>query len=296
MYKSMINLFDDDVRIITYEPNYESFYALCDSVHKLISGLENVWFRQVTQSEVRGYLITALKIYSVRNLRSYRLRLGIITDRISQLDDAAVSFPVPRYFRDVFREFTRPMEDDLDIYIPDIVFNSDVPFSEYHEDLPDFDRISAVFRALNHVSNRFLVPLDIEQTKPAPISFYYEPENVLLSKTFLPEWRTRAVTALKHCRFKQSPTPTTQIDVISKIVNDSVSNLLQGVVVNRNVNGRRFFRTEVLRYNPPPLLVETIRFPTEEAGVYSHTPPRRSGKPSTRKRQVAKDQLDVKDE
>lgn len=292
----MINLFDDDVRIITYEPNYESFNDLCDSAHKLILGSENVWFRNVTQSEVRGYLTTALKIYAVRNLRTYRQRLGIITDRMSQLDDAAMSFQVPRFFRDVFREFSRPMEDDLDVYIPNIEFVSDVPFTEYSKDLPSFDRISAVFRAFNHITNRFLVSLDIEQTKPAPISFYYEPQNVILSKTFLPEWRTRAVTALKHCRFKQYQPVAEPKNIVSEIIKSSISDLLHGVVTDRNVNGRRFFRIEALRYNPPPLLVESTRFPTEEGEMHSQTPPRRSGKPSTRKRHVVKDQPDVKDE
>lgn len=296
MLKRMINLYDDDVRIITYVPNYESFYALCDSAHKLILGTENQWFRNVTKEEVTGYLTIALKVYAIRNLRAYRQRLGVITDRISQLDDASQAFPVPRYFRDVFREFSRPMEDDLDVYIPEIDFNSDVPFTQYHADLPTFDRISAVYRALNHVSNRTLVPLDIEQTKPVPISFYYKQENVLLSKTFLPEWRTRAIMALKHCRFTSIQSPIPQTNVIAELIQDSVSDLLHGVIRNRNVNGRRFFRIEVLRYNPPPALVDSTRFPTNDEDLHSQTPPRRTGKPSTRKRPVGKDQTDVKDE
>lgn len=274
-------IYDNQLRIIEFQPDFSKFKELSNIFFQTSQAHKSKWFR-ITKVEAESYLMAALHTYAVLNLRQYHIEIGKYNRSLDDLKEVLPNIPVPRFFRDVFREFVRPMEDGVDIYIPSF----SIPevdgniYSAYGFDSTIRSRIMIMLKDLGIDT----VMLGIEVLKPEKVCMYHKSDNegYVLARSPVPEYRRQAMSVLQHFVFADTsavyvsadPTGLTLETVVSLL--DSVATRFdRGIIARTNfkfkINGREVYTIPVAPIILPQLLLDVHRFPTLDNS--SRTPP-----------------------
>lgn len=263
-------------QVRTYEPDYSQFELLAKILSTTTKIRPNAWFK-ITDDEAIAILKSYLHMYAVVNLHDLRVRAGIIDEAYLITKEEIAHYLIPRYYRDIFREFCRPMTDGNDIWIPNL------EAVKGHSLSAAFNIQPLVKGRLNMLGNIFavtLVPVAEEYLKPEPITVWHESKERVFSRGPIPDYRWKALSWLKHVRFKEFSFATSESETTSRSV---ITTLIQSTTIINNVSssledgriligGATMFTRLAYPFNPPEVLLDAERrFPTEES--HSYTPP-----------------------
>lgn len=162
--------------------------------------LGNGWCR-FSFEEVYNIMISAIKLYYFKTHSLILLREGRNVPLPDKLRLLSEQLKVPRYIRDIVREFCRPMIFNQNIYLPDIKF--DHSFGESGVNL--FSDIRDVLSKWDYTISKVgceIVSIDMEAPSPVPISFYDSVSQEIWMAKQLPEWRLEAVLYLRHLKYQ----------------------------------------------------------------------------------------------
>ena len=286
---------DCEGKIRTFTPDLTQFHALTKLLSVTTLVRHNAWFK-ISDEEARQYLTSCLRMYAVLNNHYLRAQAGISDLSYLTLIEEARNYPVPRYFRDVFREIVRPMTDGADIWIPDLAGSDDILISRGYEINPLVKGRIPFFAEAFKVP---LVPIEIEVLRTEPICAWYPNKGALISRGPIPEYRWKSVSILRHVQFEEYSldfdTPSgaeVQHSSVLKSILEHVTFLKNVSSVDAlgriSVGGLSVYQKAPYIFNGPDLLTDVDRrFPTDD--VHSDTPPStpRQGGKKGRNRKMA---------
>lgn len=162
--------------------------------------LGNGWCR-FSSEEIFNIMVSVIKLYYFKSHSLILMREGRQVPYPDKIKLLSEQLKVPRYVRDIAREFCRPMMFNNNVYLPDIRFDS--PCGESVVDM--FSTIKDTLSKWDYTINKVgceVVSIDTESPSPVPISFYDSISQEIWMAKQLPEWRIEAVLYLRHLKYQ----------------------------------------------------------------------------------------------
>lgn len=153
------------------------------------------------KQEVYNIMMTVIKLYYFKTHSMVLISCGRKVPFPDQLRLLAEQIKVPRYIRDIAREFCRPMIFNNTIYLPDIVYEG--PAGLTGADL--FSSVKDSLMKWEYTINRIgcdIVDIETESPAPVPISFYDSVSQEIWMAKQLPAWRLEAFLYLRHLKYR----------------------------------------------------------------------------------------------
>lgn len=161
--------------------------------------LGNGWC-MFTQTEVFDLMTAVINLYYFKTHSMILLHCGRQVPIPEKLKLLTEQLRVPRYMRDIAREFCRPMIFNNNIYLPDIKF-----VNSYGESAADlFSPIKDTLMKWEYTITKLgcdVVSIETEAPRPVPISFYDSTSQEIWMAKQLPEWRLEAFLYLRHLKY-----------------------------------------------------------------------------------------------
>lgn len=161
--------------------------------------LGNGWCK-FSSDEIYNIMISVIKLYFFKSHSLILMKEGRNVPYPDKLRLLTEQLKVPRYIRDIAREFCRPMIFNNNVYLPDIKFLHSI--GESAVDL--FSMIKDSLSKWDYTINKIgcdIVSIDTESPSPVPISFYDSISQEIWMAKQLPEWRIEAVLYLRHLKY-----------------------------------------------------------------------------------------------
>ncbi|EGW31776.1 uncharacterized protein SPAPADRAFT_62370 [Spathaspora passalidarum NRRL Y-27907] len=227
--------------------------------------------------EVIRYLHSCFTVYVIVNQQTWRSAGGRPDPFLPCFEKILPRCILPTYFKDIIREMARPMKTVNAIYIPDIPSALADSSQELIMGIVNqYPNLTTVFKKLG------LPRLEIEEIEPACFTMYHEQENLISVPRdgFVPAYRLKVVSVLKHIRFQQYRLVTSEASWVSldrgngnvvKVSNAidifQNTNLTCGFCVFQHhggvrINSNNLMCASVVGYTLPTH-ISTERFPTE---------------------------------
>lgn len=192
-----INLnFKECYKYYPYDCSYLD--GLATDITLSLQAYGNAWTK-AEPAEIKQLLVVALKIYFFNtHYRTLLLCSRVVPSKMA-LDYLTTCLRVPRFVRDVVREYCRPMFSNHTIYLPDIEYekvNDDKPFTEIFGSVDVFPKWNYMMERVGYD----MVELVAEFPRACPLSFAVEWKMETYSIAPLEEWRLEAFSRLRHLR------------------------------------------------------------------------------------------------
>lgn len=179
---------------------------------------------KIPEASIYPILKSSLKLYYFANYSSLFLDVNRPRPTDAELTILYGIFRMPRFIRDMCREYCRPMIYGNDFYLPDIRFEPrvDNDITQIFEKV-DVNALNLWSLAWRHLGVE-LVDLFPESVKPAPLCFYHPPSNQIYSTDWLEDWRLEALCHLKHLewinpeQFISSPEELNPLEMYESII------------------------------------------------------------------------------
>lgn len=260
-----------------YTPDFTFITEISRHISLCLDAFGKSWCR-VSAEQVENIFRTTIYLYY---FRTHCNRL-IICDREvpneQHLQALTMELKVPRFMRDVAREFARPMEFGNCIYLPDLKY-----FRSHKSVISMFAAIGETTMShwIEAMKNTTFEMVNIipEIIRPVPLSFYVKHRDEIYSTGQLSDWRVDAVSQLRHIHW-------TDKESIQEPKVLQPYELYETTLSGRYVGTVACYVYTLTGMHNYSSLDALVRFPTES--VHSKSPPqsnRISGQPQKKKTQ-----------
>jgi hypothetical protein len=263
----MNDIWDLERELREYTPNFAGIRVIAEDLSATLSAHGNVWFR-LTTDYCESVIRVAIRHYMCRTHQTLLARMGrpVSAERETLFSEV---FKIPRYVRDVCREFCRVMEHDAVLWLPtvDTTINEGSILS-YHGDIAeDYPRF---LLACERVGLE-MVHIEIESLALSPFMMYSDVSQCIFSVRPPAMWRLEAFNRLRHARHIPPVEP-----VVGEQGAQALPTLFTARIVGRQVGPIPFFTFGIDRPLIKYGIIIGARFPTDEE--HSKTPPRNDGR------------------
>lgn len=248
------------------------FYSLNDSYLTIFSNdlevcittLGSRW-SNISSKDIEKILRTGLCTYYFKTHLRKLIACGIDVPSLECLDVLSQHVKIPRFIRDIFREYCRPMYLQDCIYLPSVRYDKNKTTG-----INIFEEIdSLLINTWNHACDKLkldIVEVNAESPKSVPLSFYHPGKGEIFAVSPLEEWRIEAFGTIKsltwqpHSRI-DTPDITTQLEIYEDVVNGRNAGPIPCFLYNVIDFCKRFYT-----------VCYSSRFPTDSD--FSRTPPK----------------------
>nr|QXV86424.1 coat protein [Partitiviridae sp.] len=185
---------------VFYVPRMDFIEHFSIDLERSIRNVKTTW-ATLSNKQIYDILMSAIALYYHLTHRDILVYCGKEVPIPYDLKVLSTQLKVPRFVRDIAREFCRPMYFNNNIYIPELEFKEGLAC--YYADL--FKNIKDILPTWDYAMKRLeceIVEICAEAPSPVPISFFDPYSQEIWMAKQLPEWRLEAFLYLRHLKYE----------------------------------------------------------------------------------------------